>query len=328
MGAAGAAGKGGLLVGQKQCQGTESNVGSVPQRTGQPCTQGSDFGALLRCTHLARRAITDRGGRTAVFGARARPKAQGAARNTCTPADPPHTARLQIIGRRCTEISRAIYIYIAPSQARQRSPQTTRYHRQGSLSPLPFTPPSKARQRLHAARTCCHAVRTRHASAGRSLARPRVPPTALPTRLRSHAGGCVAAEWGCGANTCSCRSPPTRPAANRLPAPLTCFAIPPHRRVQVSELEAMVSAACARGVEPARCRDVIEAAVKRARWKGALLPHLDSQLLLSTLEVGFNRRMAWPGWHGQVLQCCVQRTRWQGGRRGHRAAAACPCARR
>ncbi|EFN53074.1 hypothetical protein CHLNCDRAFT_137374 [Chlorella variabilis] len=53
---------------------------------------------------------------------------------------------------------------------------------------------------------------------------------------------------------------------------------------EVSELEALVAAACARGVDAARCRDVVEDAVRRARRRGSMLPHLDSSLLLSTLE--------------------------------------------
>ncbi|KAI7842083.1 hypothetical protein COHA_004278 [Chlorella ohadii] len=55
-------------------------------------------------------------------------------------------------------------------------------------------------------------------------------------------------------------------------------------QARVSELEALVCAAYGRGVEAARCRDVIEDAVRRARRKGAMLQHLDSSLLLSTLE--------------------------------------------
>ncbi|KAL4437332.1 hypothetical protein ABPG75_004471 [Micractinium tetrahymenae] len=53
---------------------------------------------------------------------------------------------------------------------------------------------------------------------------------------------------------------------------------------QVSELEALVSMACSKGADPGRCREIIEDAVRRARRKGAMLPHLDSSLLLSTLE--------------------------------------------
>ncbi|KAI3424795.1 hypothetical protein D9Q98_008182 [Chlorella vulgaris] len=53
---------------------------------------------------------------------------------------------------------------------------------------------------------------------------------------------------------------------------------------QVSELESLVSLTCSKGVDVARCRDVIEDAVRRARRKGAMLSHLDSGLLLSTLE--------------------------------------------
>lgn len=72
----------------------------------------------------------------------------------------------------------------------------------------------------------------------------------------------------------------------RLAAP-TAEHPPPARPSpkQVTELEELVCVACAKGVEASRCREVIEDAVRRARRKGAMLQHLDSTLLLSTLAV-------------------------------------------
>jgi hypothetical protein len=58
----------------------------------------------------------------------------------------------------------------------------------------------------------------------------------------------------------------------------------------VSELEVLVGAAVARGVEATRCRDIIHDAVRRARRKASMLAHLDSSLLLSTLEVRAGRK--------------------------------------
>ena len=57
-----------------------------------------------------------------------------------------------------------------------------------------------------------------------------------------------------------------------------------------------MGAAVARGVEPTRCRDIIQDAVRRARRKASMLAHLDSSLLLSTLEVGRG-----PGQAGSAL---------------------------
>lgn len=57
----------------------------------------------------------------------------------------------------------------------------------------------------------------------------------------------------------ACRHP-SRSMSRCFPCPAT--SVP----AQVSELEALVCAACGRGVEAARCRDVIEDAVRRARW--------------------------------------------------------------
>lgn len=87
-----------------------------------------------------------------------------------------------------------------------------------------------------------------------------------------------------------------------------------HPQTQVGELEALVNAACCRGVEPARCRDIISDAVRRARRKGAMLQHLDSSLLLSTLEVG-----GWVGGRlgvrvraGVLVLLCPLHTHWGG----------------
>lgn len=76
-------------------------------------------------------------------------------------------------------------------------------------------------------------------------------------------------------------SRPALPAARCCPRSSSAF-LP---ELQVSELESLVSLTCSKGVDVARCRDVIEDAVRRARRKGAMLSHLDSGLLLSTLEV-------------------------------------------
>lgn len=120
----------------------------------------------------------------------------------------------------------------------------------------------------------------------------------------------------------ACACTPRLVAPPRRPSPC----LPPR---QINELEALVGAACSRGVEAARCRDIIEDVVRRARRKGAMLPHLDSALLLSTLEVRWGplgcKRMlrAGGGRRGQA-----QHTRPLPGQRNRAAAHAptgCPC---
>ena len=138
-----------------------------------------------------------------------------------------------------------------------------------------------------------HAAGTERAGAqyaGQSASPPPAGPSSLAASPRNRSGtsgagyraGRRAPQMGARRQRSQPRTPPAAAAASpaarpdvllhERPAPRA----PPHPCRQVSELETLVCAACSRGVEAARCRDVIEDAVRQARWVGGPCPALRS----------------------------------------------------